>query len=363
MARDSLGKYNTKLASRSVRFHALFTTYYLQALARELLPEERVKICMRAIKFGRSTVDIVRIPDTRKARYKGLIRCTSIWNCPVCASQITEHRRIELSKALAKSTYKVALITYTIRHNYSQSLVEILGVLKTAYDRMKSGRASVELREDFGWIGSIRSLEITHGSNGWHPHMHELVLFDEMDTDIARKLEIEMQDRWVIRVQQVGGSANRANGLTVLYSEKDISDYLEKWGRLPKQSSWTIVHELTKQPVKVGRRGGRTPYELLIDYGGGDKQSGALFVEYASAFKGSSQLQWSRGLRDLLGIGKEQSDSGVIEEEDSADHTVLARLERQDWVLILNSNKQAELLNVAGSGSESDIWEFIEGLR
>jgi len=161
----------------------------------------------------------------------------------------------------------------------------------------------------------------------------------------------------------VGGSANRENGLTVVFGEKDISDYLEKWGRLPKQSSWTVVHELTKQPVKVGRRGGRTPYELLIDYGAGDKKAGTLFVEYASAFKGSSQLQWSRGLRDMLGISKEQSDAVLIEETDSAEGDVLALLDRQEWVLILNSGKQAELLKVAGSGNESDIWEFIEALR
>jgi len=198
MAPDSLGISTTKLASQNPEKDAIFTKYFLQSLARELLPQERVKICMRAIKFGRSTVEIVRIPDTTKARYKGLIRCASIWNCPLCASQITEQRRIELSKALAKSEYKPALITYTIRHNYTQSLVQVLALLKNAYDRMKSGRASVALREDFGWVGSIRSLEITHGSNGWHPHMHELALFGEMDVDIARQLEIEMQDRWIV---------------------------------------------------------------------------------------------------------------------------------------------------------------------
>ena len=33
--------------------------------------------------------------------------------------------------------------------------------------------------KSFGYEGLIRSLEVMHGANGWHPHNHELWFLDE----------------------------------------------------------------------------------------------------------------------------------------------------------------------------------------
>lgn len=362
MSSDPLGS-TTKFASASLENDPLVRRYYLQSLARELLPDERISVCMRVIKVGRNTVDILHNSATKKARYRGLMRCASIWNCPVCAAFITEQRRVELAGALERTDYAVAMVTYTIRHNRKETLRGLLKILKTAYDRMKSGRASVEVRAEYGWIGSVRALEVTHGENGWHPHLHELVLFDDMNANLARSLEITMRDRWIDMVEQVGGSANRENGLSVKFGDKDISEYVEKFGRLPKDSSWNVTHELTKAPTKRGRLKGRTPYELLIDYGAGDKQSGALFVEYAYAFKHSSQLQWSRGLRALLGLTDEKPDSDLIEGEESGVGVILATLERAHWKLVTEAGKRAQLLKIASSGEETLVWEFIYELE
>lgn len=44
-----------------------------------------------------------------------------------------------------------------------------------------------------------------------------------------------------------------------------------------------------------------------------DKDCGKLFQEFAIAMKGSRQLVWSRGLKDLLGI-KEKTDQELVDE-------------------------------------------------
>ena len=349
----------TKFASSDLEKDPVVRRYYLQALARELLPHERVALCMRTIKIGRNTVDILHNPQTNKARYKGLIRCASIWNCPVCASVITERRRKELTEALGKSKYVVAMVTYTIRHNRKEPLTRVLEILSVAYRSMKSGREIVEIREEYQWIGSIRALEVTVGDNGWHPHLHELVLFETLDSMTAGRLESVLRKRWIEMVKRAGGSATLTNGLSVIYGDDErITQYVEKYGRTPKESRWSLEHELTKAPTKRGRESGRTPVELLIDYGQGDKQAGAFYVEYANAFKGRSQLQWSRGLRALLGMD-ETTDEGILEQEESEAGNVLATLSAQQWRLVVQHHKRGELLKIASTGDVNAVHEFL----
>ena len=58
-----------------------------------------------------------------------------------------------------------------------------------------------------------------------------------------------------------------------------------------------------------------------------------LWHEYERASKGRRQVTWSRGLRDLLEVGVEQSDEQIAAEEVGT--VDLLRLDRHAWSLVL----------------------------
>jgi hypothetical protein len=66
------------------------------------------------------------------------------------------------------------MLTLTMQHSRAQSLRELVDALFAAWRRVRSTRrvrAVFERRV----TASIRALEITFGSNGWHPHVHLLL--------------------------------------------------------------------------------------------------------------------------------------------------------------------------------------------
>lgn len=58
----------------------------------------------------------------------------------------------------------------------------------------------------------------------------------------------------------------------------------------------------------------------------GDAVAGALFTEYAAAMRGRHQLQWSRGLRERLGLGAVLPDDAAAAEVGGDTDTLLASI-------------------------------------
>lgn len=365
-----LGKI-TDIASAGIKEHisAIRKRYLLQDAARELLPGERVRICHRCRVPEAATVDIHYHNDDGGASYSGLMKCQSVWVCPVCAGRISEERRRELFGALdaARDRYLPVLVTYTLRHTKADDLGALLDALADARRRMKSGRFWQYLKEDFSWVGSVSSTEITYGVNGWHPHVHELALLDlsvlgESFTPeyIAGALQTALRKRWLDVLPKVGADASWAHGVDVRGAYADVTDYVTKFGKLPQldEHSWTIVHETAKASVKSGRQGGRSPWELLWDYSQGDKPAGRLFAEYATATKGKNQLVWSRGLKALLGLDAEAENVA----EQLPDPVILAELTHEQWWVVLVNRARADVLELASWGDKAALYQFLAGL-
>jgi hypothetical protein len=126
-------------------------------------------------------------------------------------------------------------------------------------------------------------------------------------------------------------------------------------------SKWGLENEMTKGHIKKGRKGGRTPFDLLRAYQEGDKQAGALFVEYANAFKGKRQLVWSIGLKAHFAI-EEATDQEVVErEEEEAEHG--CDLSREDWHTVLAFGVRAEMLEAYEQGGPYEVAHCLAILR
>lgn len=371
MKRDSsvsLGKYAKNAAQAGAVDPVRARRYHLQNLAADLLPDERVSECLRAVAPSADQVDIVRNSVRSSARYANLIVCSRVWTCPVCAARITEQRRQELTLAAASADLSPLLVTFTLRHKKSDRLSRVLDVLLQSVRAFKSGSRWQKLKDRYFVAGSIRSLEVTYGENGWHPHCHMMLLIEGKISDrAARQMEKEFRALWLSVVAHAGFDASWDHGLDVRSADRDVQDYIVKFGREPLNSGWTPEHELVKGHIKKsGGVAGRSPFELLASYGDGDKRAGDLFVEYARVFKGRNQLVWSRGLRDRLGLGGEVDDpapvSDLVGDIEAVTEKTLLSLSREQWRVVVRSDARSALLDVAALGDVDRVWAWLGDL-
>jgi hypothetical protein len=312
--------------------------FLLQDQACKLLPKERVCNCLKK-RIDKTKQREVKYNESRKkAHYSNTQHCASIWSCVPCAKRITEQRRMELKKGL--DTWKtvhngsVMLLTLTFSHSANESLKSLLERQRKAYKIFLETTKVKEIFKHLGVKYKIRSLEVTYGQNGWHPHFHVLLLgYFQIDLSYRNLLS----ELWIKSCIRAGLNApSMTHGLDLrdgTYADK----YVSKWG---------IESELTKGHVKKGRNGGFTAFDLLqlsmYDENVYDKDCGKLFQEFAIAMKGSRQLVWSRGLKDLLGI-KEKTDQELVDETEKQSIT-LRTIDDYIFSLLCHYQKRWEFL-------------------
>ena len=339
----------------------------LQSAARALMPDERVAWCLRRPGFDPETrrhypdVWVMYAEEMKRAHYKHLHVCGSVWMCPLCAAKISERRRVELAQAIENSDFCFALVSETLQHSHEDKLKDSLDALLHARHKLKAGRAWLNFCRDFGIVGTVSALEVTYGVNGHHPHDHTLLVARrELDSGAVHDF---IFPRWLAALSECDRSASSDRGIDVRTAKSDVALYVAKWGHEPRNPKrpfgWTIEHELTKSVSRMSRGDkGLTPLDLLQAFLCGDQRAGKLWQEYACTFKGRHQLQWSRGLRELLGLGKLESDQEIAERADQP-ATLLARLSLYQWQVVLGNDARGELLEVASSGDVVQLQEFL----
>ena len=316
--------------------------YAMQSIAKDLLPKERVSICLRTRikKRGNDYYEDIKVwqhLNAGKAFYSGLAVCGSVWTCPVCASKISERRKNELHKATTahkQAKGYLAMLTLTIRHKRTDKLDALLDAFNEATSKMMKRKEFSVIREEMGIIGRVKALEVTHGQNGWHPHAH-IVIFYENETDLT-KMRKRMYKLWDAACEKFGLSTTESYGID-LQGADHVQAYLAKHG------SWSIEQEMTKSHIKKGRESNMTPFDLLRDVlHNDDDYSKALYREYAVSFKGKRQLHWSRGLKDHFAITDKTDEELAKEKVEQAD--LLGLITSDQWREIIRRDQRAQLL-------------------
>lgn len=324
--------------------------YFLQNVASSILPGERVASCSRVVLPGQNFVKIMYSSKVKRAHYKNLMVCGSVWSCPVCAAKITERRREELASGLASWTGGLVMAAFTFQHTRDDHLKQLRDFLNKAYKRVQAGCGWVTFKDRWGIVGTIGSAEVTWGpESGWHQHKHVLFFTKKkLNTRELEEFETELSNRYCGVVKQLGGYAHPLYGVRVTPGV-DPKDYVCKWG---------LDYELTKSPVKKARGENYSPFELLERAATGDYQAVVLYREYCQAMKGSKQLSYSHGLRKLLQLGIEKSEEELATEE-REDAILLAQLARDAWSIIVRRQLRGQLLEIASSGDAGQIEEFL----
>lgn len=327
--------------------------YSLKSVVNRLIPDSRTAKCCRVRILGQD-VKILKSSEHNKAHYGGLVRCGSVWACPVCAAKISERRRVELVSATATANLmglKVFLMTVTIPHGLGDDLSTLLDQMQKAWRKTTVNRDGVNLRKDFGFIGTIRAFEVTHGQNGFHPHFHVLVF---AKTDLtALDLQQAYFPLWRNACVKSGlPPPSELHGLRVDDGSK-AAKYASKWG---------LEDEMTKGHTKTSKGDkGQTPWDFLNDVlKSKSSRSQALFLIYLSAFKGRRQLFWSKGLRELLALGNEATDEELASMDQDESYE-LAQLTIEQWRAVLLSCSEALLLDIA-ERNPLDIQPYLSSL-
>ena len=259
----------------------------------------------------------------------GLHQCSSVWCCPVCSGRICAERADEVKQLVAwHGPDRVWMASLTVRHELGDDALPMFKGVSRAWSKLVRGKPWKRFSARLGISGYVRAFETTIGPNGWHPHLHVLLLVDHAATsagDVSPDFERDhvaaggdplldpklvaahawLRARWQDCVEEVLGPEHRPNDRRALeLTPCRVADYIAKLG-------------LELAGVAKEGRGSesRTPWQLARDVvDRGAARDVALWESYQRATHGRRHITWSRGLKVRAGI-EERDDAEIVELE------------------------------------------------
>jgi hypothetical protein len=305
-------------------------------IAAQITGNSRLDGCGRNLAPSTSQV-CIKQSDSSGPFYEGLYRCGQVWLCPDCSERIMHVRSAEISKAeheWKSQGGRVWMLTLTLPHQQNERLEVVLARLSKARQKMCNLRIWKRLSHEFA--GNIRSLEITYGNNGWHPHFHVLLFLKE--GTVVEPAEIESV--WRIALYNTGITGDLEKSANVL-TTGSFANYVCG----SKSDTYSAATD-------------KTPFGLLSSHNKlQNKRALMLFVEYSEAIKGKRKLLWSAGLRKLLKIDDEKTDEEIVTA------TIIAEIDKSDWKIICKSGSRDLVLHAAECDGQIGVLENIALLR
>lgn len=273
-----------------------------------------------------------------------------------------------------------------------------------AGDPRKSYEAAViGLRGRIGYVGMIRATEVTVGDvNLWHPHIHAIVLVGgaaatdldgnrvlgdvfEVDPADLEAWENHWRTVWTRHLQKTNPKYRPSDscgipdckcdgkGHGVDFKRLETARDVQKAGEYiaKTQDGKSPAYELAAGDLKSGRDGNMTPFEVLGRIGdlmgGVDPETvpghGTLewcigiWHEYEKAVSGRRAIEWTRGLRQLLGIegGDTEEDDldALFEGEEASEFRAGVRVADDGWAAVARRGLDFEATQAA-EGTDGD---------
>jgi hypothetical protein len=295
-----------------------------------------------------------------RAHYAGVLSCGSVWNCPVCAAKVATRRTGEVHTVLTQHLEAgggAEFLTLTLPHDVGDALVKTRRIAADGWKRVQQGRGWVAMKEAVGITGTIRTLEVTHGRNGWHPHVHALVLTARPCTEGERAQLLDHAfAAWSAVVVKAGQRAPLPQHTTIsaVRDAEDVAQYVTKIG---------AALEVTQGAAKTGRRAGqRTPFAVLADFlAHGDADDLTVWRDWEAGMKGARQLTWTRGLKARFQVDEATDEEVATEEVGGA---LVVSLTADEWrVVCRSSSSSCAVLEAAERGGADAVVLLVAALR
>lgn len=286
-----------------------------------------------------------------EAGFGGIITCGSVWACAVCSARIRQ-RRAEAVEDRARrwlaAGHGLLFVTLTRSHSMDDDLVDLLASVTDAWASVQRHRAFKRAASAAGYVGPLRATEITHGYNGWHPHLHLLLWLEKpLSRKAARAFEDAIAVLWLGQVD-----ASREHGVKAVRVGSQLRDadamaaYLTKLqdGYDGKPAGrWSAASEMLRGDLKKGRSRHLTPFQIAERAALGDKRAAALWRHYEAATKGRRCIQWGQKLAARLKVDHESDDASEVT---SVEGVVVVELTRHEWNLVRGYSAEARLLDM-----------------
>ncbi len=314
-------------------------------------PRTRVSMCGNALNMnGKNNIFLTYSKHNKRANIEGVLKCGSIWRCPVCSYKITRQRQIELYRLFLSAQsvgVKMSFITLTVRHKEKDSLKSTLDILNGEFLKMQRSRSFKPLRAKY--FGLCKALEITYSKrNGWHPHLHLLYFHEANVTEEDQRYfgnELITQF-WERKKVQNRGTRKDKQDFKIVTSDNGIAEYISKW-----DSSKEMATGNFKTSLKT-KKGGYTPFSLLLAFkykvkGYDFSTVYKLFSEYAGVTKGVHHLRFNQGLKDfgrLFDINVKTENQILNEKSNISD--LLLEIPTQLWRKLYHRNQVLKMLDL-----------------
>jgi hypothetical protein len=219
-----------------------------------------------------------------------------------------------------------------------------------------------------GWV---RVWEVTHGVNGWHPHVHAVVVLSEGSGSAElERVASGMFKRWSRGLVGAGLDAPLlvAQDWHVVNGERasdELGGYLSKFVELGESEAAGLGLELTHSMPGRARAALKTRpvWSLLDDLAEtGEAENLERWHEWERASKGKRQVGWSKGLRDRFAPEvAELSDDEIVDEElGTADDDVVHWSAPQWRELVRVPARLVELLEAVESGGRGAVVQLLD---
>ncbi|MGB9377465.1 MAG: hypothetical protein WCB04_08130, partial [Mycobacteriales bacterium] len=302
------------------------------------------------------------------AGFAGLQTCGSVWACPCCGGKILTHRALEIGAVLGQAVTEgraLGFFTLTMRHRKAQPLDLLWAAGQKGWRRAISGKGWVSQSGAHGVEGWVRVWEVTDGSNGWHVHVHGVVVLRPG----AKSADLDdvcsgMFDRWRRGLLAAGLDAplERGQEWHLVRGDDacdDLAGYLFKIAEGEVPPAVGLGLELTHSLPGRSRAALATrPVSAILDdlVRDGERRSLDRWHEWERVSKGKRQVGFSKGLRErFAGFVDELSDDEVADLEHGSREDDLVHLDRDGWRQVVGTDglavsilEAAEKSGVAG---------------
>jgi len=333
----------------------------------------RIYHCGRTVINKNTTPSLVK-GESGKYFFSGLQRCGSYWVCPSCALKIAKHKEKGIYQAVNEYKefgYNIHFLTLTFPHYMHDNLKDILTFLIKGFDYLNNHRQTRKsLKFRF-----IRAVEPTFGGNGWHPHLHVVIISKHSSEELRRVLRPLWQRRIKKQLNREGN--DNAFNLVSWDSKRDaLAKYLTKIGArigtkrgsnttMKDVEKWTLAKELVRGHIKQSNKG-YTPFDMLHIIATGeapefDFDPVAKFKEFAEAFRGRQAFTFSRNfLKDIEEATRnllEKEDAEIVRDE-KVDQ-VMVSFDYKAWKTIIQDKLHTEIMNVCEDGGMRSVLKLI----
>tara|TARA_R100000935_G_scaffold34233_1_gene54851 strand:+ start:1689 stop:2507 length:819 start_codon:yes stop_codon:yes gene_type:complete len=231
--------------------------------------------------------------------------------------------------------------TLTMRHHRGHRLAHEWDALANSWRTVTKSKVWKKWRDRLGMVGNLRVVEVTDGANGWHAHLHLVLLVggEAQRLELVDEFTTWLDEKWARELTRHGfpGALDVAQDMHLVDgvdAAADVGKYLAK--SAPYASAEALGRELTGSWTKGARGVWSTvpAWRIAETFAAtGEVEHLERWHEYERASKGRRQVTWSRGIREVLELEPEKSDEQVAAEEvGSVD---LLQLDRFAWAMVL----------------------------